>query len=93
MLEKDIEKDFLKVAPWYGYLCYKFKDPSRRDAPDVIALSPKRPPLFFEFKQPGKKPRPGQRAYHRALAKLGFSVFVVTSVAGAVAHLEDHARL
>ena len=93
MLEKAIEKAFMELAPGYGYLCYKFKDPGRRDGPDIIALNPKRPPLFFEFKRPGQKPRPGQKVYHRALAKLGFSVFVVNNVEAALGHLADHANV
>lgn len=45
--------------------------------PDRIVLMPGGRVGFVEAKAPGRKPRPLQEARHRALRRLGFSVYVV----------------
>jgi hypothetical protein len=75
-LEKEIEDKFCEYAREKGCEPIKFKDPSRRDAPDRMVLCPGGRTIFFEFKRPGEKPRYGQLQYHRALENLGFFVCV-----------------
>jgi hypothetical protein len=76
-LEKIIEDEFCEYAREQGCEPIKFKDPSRRDAPDRMVLCPTARTIFFEFKRPGEKPRPGQLQYHEGLRALGFECHVV----------------
>jgi len=76
ILEKDIEKAFLKEAKKRGHRAIKFKDPSRRGAPDRIVLGKDRLIFFVEFKAPSKKPKPHQYKYHEMLESFGFEVLI-----------------
>lgn len=50
--------------------------------PDRMIIAPGGVILFVEVKRPGETPRAGQRAMHRRLQKLGFTVLVVDSKEG-----------
>jgi hypothetical protein len=78
-LEADEEGKFVRQARQLGCLAIKFKDPSRRNAPDRQIMCPGSIIFYIEFKRVGENPRPGQLAYHNMLRRLGFSVWVCYS--------------
>jgi hypothetical protein len=81
VLESQIEKAVVRYArsDHWG-LGIKFKDPSRRHAPDRIFLFPRGKVCFIEFKAPGKVPNEGQVEYARTLINLGFPVLFCDSI-------------
>jgi hypothetical protein len=56
-------------------------DRAKRGWPDRLFFGPDGRSLMVEFKRPGEKLRPQQRATHRRLFGLGHPVIVVDSVA------------
>lgn len=73
--EQQIERYLKRVVEKTGGYCLKFVSPGFAGVPDRIILLPGAQVLFAELKAPGKKPRPNQKAVHRILEKLGFTVF------------------
>lgn len=80
MREKVIEHKLLTEVKKIGGLALKFVSPGYDGVPDRIVLLPGGKIGFVEVKAPGEKPRPLQRARHKSLMKLGFSVYVIDSV-------------
>jgi len=76
-LEKTVEKAAIKYAVGKGVVGLKLD--SKRGLPDRLFIGYKRI-WFVEFKRPGQKARPKQRAVHRELARLGYPVSVVDTV-------------
>jgi hypothetical protein len=78
--ESAIEKFFCREAKKLGTRCYKLDTRSARNAPDRIAIHPLlKWPILIEFKAPGEKPRPSQKAEIEALLDDGFDVRVIDS--------------
>ena len=79
-MEKDIERTGCKYAESLGMLAYKFKTPGRRNAPDRIHFTRSGVCFFIEYKNTGKKPRPGQVREANKLRGRGFDVHFVDNV-------------
>lgn len=50
MLEKEIEKRFVKLVKQHGGLCYKFSSPSNSGVPDRIVITKSGRVIFVELK-------------------------------------------
>ena len=79
MLEKDIEKHFVKQVKLAGGKAYKWTSPGNVGVPDRIVLFPPGQIFFVELKATGKKPTDLQLAKHAELKKLGHTVFIIDS--------------
>ena len=77
MREKTIEKKLSDEVKKRGGLAPKFTSPGFDGMPDRIVLMPGGHIAFVEVKAPGKAPRPLQKARHRMLRQLGFTVYVL----------------
>lgn len=86
MLEKEVERKFVKRAKDAGGAAYKFVSPGRIGVPDRLVLAPIPPEhraivsmyvKFVELKKPGETPRPSQIREHNRLKRMGYSVYVV----------------
>ena len=77
MREKTIEKKLSDEVKKCGGLAPKFTSPGFDGMPDRIVLMPGGHMAFVEVKAPGKAPRPLQKARHRMLRQLGFTVYVL----------------
>ena len=77
MREKTIEKKLSDEVKKRGGLAPKFTSPGFDGMPDRIVLMPRGHMAFVEVKAPGKAPRPLQKARHRMLRQLGFTVYVL----------------
>lgn len=80
MLEKDIEKAFVRRVKALGGLCEKFTSPGRRSVPDRLVTLPDGRIIFVELKRPGAKPTPAQLRDHATRRSLGCDVRVIDSV-------------
>lgn len=80
ILEREIERKFVKEVKKRQGLCLKFVSPDQAGVPDRLVLMPGGKVYFTEFKAPGKKPRPLQRSVFRKFENLGASVFVIDSM-------------
>lgn len=84
-LESSIENSFcdwleLQFPKWHAY---KLKTLNNSGWPDRLILGPHAVIFFIEFKRPGEKPEPLQKHIHKLLRKLGFKVYVCTTVKSA----------
>ena len=77
MREKTIEKKLSDEVKKRGGLAPKFTSPGFDGMPDRIVLMLGGHMTFVEVKAPGKAPRPLQKARHRMLRQLGFTVYVL----------------
>ncbi len=78
MTEKSIETYGKKVAESLGAWVIKLAMLGGRGWPDHTIFLQGRV-VFIEYKRPGGKFQPGQKAIHRKLARYGFEVHVVDS--------------
>lgn len=76
MLECTLEAQCVKHAEKSGWFVRKLKWVGRRDAPDRL-FAKDGTVLFVEFKQKGKKARPGQAIEHRRMRNAGLDVCIV----------------
>lgn len=76
-VEEYAKKRFSKLGWWFE----KFISPNRRGVPDRLCAIPSNhgEPLtfFIEFKAPGRRPTPLQKADHDARRIAGYSVYVI----------------
>lgn len=82
MLEKDIEKAFLRRVKALGGVAEKFTSPARRFVPDRIVTMPGGQIIFVELKAPGKKPTDAQKRDHAKRRAMGCDVRVIDSLEG-----------
>lgn len=80
MREKEIEQKLVAEVKKRGGICPKFVSPGFDGMPDRIVLLQNRKFGFVEVKAPGEEPRPLQKARHRILKKLGFTVYVLDGI-------------
>lgn len=80
MLEKDIEKAFVKRIKELGGMAEKFTSPGRRAVPDRIVTMPGGQIIFVELKAPGKKPTDAQLRDHKRRRDLGCDVRVIDNM-------------
>lgn len=83
VLEKDVEKAFVKRIQDLGGTAEKFTSPGRRSVPDRLCMMPGGILFFVELKAPGKAPTPKQRADHTRRRAMGFDVYIVSTMEGA----------
>lgn len=76
MLEKEVEKHFVKKVREAGGLALKFESPTMNGVPDRIVLYGGCA-YFVELKAPGEKPRPLQVRCHEKFARYGVPVYVI----------------
>jgi hypothetical protein len=81
MLERDIEKAFVKRVKSLGGMAEKFTSPNRRSVPDRLVTLPDGKIIFVELKRPGGKPTDAQRRDHERRRALGCDVRVIDSMA------------
>lgn len=79
-MEKDIENAVARYAVKRGLLQRKYKTPGQRNAPDRIFFQQPAVVFFIEFKDTGKKPRPGQVREAEKLREFGFDVYFVDNI-------------
>lgn len=72
--EKQIEAYLVKRVKVIGGKAYKFVSPGNVGVPDRLVCYQGKT-FFVELKAPGKKPSAQQRAKHRELRALDFTVF------------------
>jgi hypothetical protein len=70
MLEKDIEKYFMRRVAQIGGRAYKFVSPSNRGVSDRVVCLPDGTTHFIELKRPGGKLSPLQRQFAAEMAAL-----------------------
>ena len=80
MREKTIEQKLVTAVKKQGGICPKFVSPGFDGMPDRLVLLPIGRFAFVEVKAPGEEPRPLQKARHRLLKKLGFTVYVLDGI-------------
>jgi len=78
MLEKSIEAYGKKVAESLGGWVIKLGMLGGRGWPDHTIFM-QGEIVFIEYKRPGGKFQPGQKAIHRKLGQYGFQVHIVTT--------------
>ena len=88
MRESEIERFFIKECKRKGWLPLKLVSPSMVGLPDRIVLFPGGKVSFVELKAEGEKPRPLQKAVHRLLEGLGFTVYLVSSKSEVLSYVE-----
>jgi len=71
VLERDIEKYFVKRCKAEGWLCEKFTSPQRRSVPDRLVTMGEGLIIFAELKATGKQPTELQRKDHERREGLG----------------------
>ena len=76
--EKSVEAAVCAYAKKLGWLVYKFTSPGNAGVPDRLFLRAG-VALFVEFKAPGRKARPEQRAQMAKIEAVGVRCYVIDS--------------
>ena len=90
MLEKDIEKYFMRRVAQMGGKAYKFVSPSNRGVSDRIVCLPDGTTHFIELKRPGGKVSPLQDMFAREMASLNQSYDILWSKEEVDKWISDH---
>ena len=77
MLEKEIERYFVKKAKQRKCLCYKFVSPGNAGVPDRIIITPWGETVYVELKTPTTDLRPLQRSVHERIRHQNAMVFTL----------------
>jgi len=80
MLEKEIERLFVKKVKELGGMAEKFTSPQKRSVPDRIVTLPNNRIIFVELKAPNKKATELQLRDHEKRRALGCDVRVINSL-------------
>ena len=80
MLERDIEKAFVKRVKSLGGMAEKFTSPNKRSVPDRVVSLPGGRIIFVELKKPGAKPTKLQLRDHATRRALGCDVRVISTM-------------
>lgn len=80
MLERDIEKAFVKRVKSLGGMAEKFTSPAKRSVPDRIVTLPGGRIIFVECKRPGAKPTELQLRDHATRRAFGCDVRVISTM-------------
>lgn len=83
ILERDVEKAFVKRVKALGGTAEKFTSPARRSVPDRLVTLPNGRMIFVELKAPGKEPTEKQALDHDRRRALGCDVRVIDTVEAA----------
>lgn len=76
-LEKDIERDLVKMVKTHGGLCLKWVCPGWSGVPDRIVLLPGGRVVFVELKRPRGRLSQLQKWWAKKLIGLGFEHWVI----------------
>jgi len=87
--ERDIEKYLRDEIRKAGGRAYKFVSPGNNGVPDRLILMPGGRIVFVELKAPGNKPTALQAAQIAKIRALGFKVYIIDSMAGVDALIEE----
>ena len=79
MRESVVEKKVTDYAKSQGWLSFKWVSPSQRGVPDRMYFR-KGSLVIIEFKAPGKKATPYQKAIHKRLLAVGWTVHVIDNI-------------
>jgi len=79
MLEKAIEQFLVQQVKRRNGLAIKLNSTSLTGLPDRLILLPRGLLFFVELKSPTGRLRPTQKAIHKVLENLGFTVYVINS--------------
>jgi hypothetical protein len=90
MLEKDIEKYFMRRVAQIGGRAYKFVSPSNRGVADRVVCLPDGTTHFVELKRPGGKLSPLQLQFAIEMKRLGQSYDCLWSTDGVDNWILDH---
>ena len=90
MLEKDIEKYFMRRVAQMGGRAYKFVSPSNRGVSDRVVCLPDGTTHFIELKRPGGKLSPLQRQFAAEMAVLNQSYDCIWSKEEVDKWISDH---
>lgn len=93
MLEKDIEKYFMRRVAQIGGRAYKFVSPSNRGVSDRIVCLPDGTTHFIELKRPGGKVSPLQDMFAREMASLNQSYDILWSKEEVDKWISDHTSM
>ena len=101
MLEKELERKFVKAVKKAGGRTYKFVSPGNAGVPDRLVILPGNHIGFVELKQTGKKPTAIQNRQMDRLENLGCHVYLldrpeeidelINDLKCSVAHADDEA--
>ena len=80
MLERDIEKAFIKRVTELGGMAEKFTSPGRRSVPDRLVTMPGGRIIFVELKRPDGVATELQLRDHGKRRKLGCDVRLINSI-------------
>lgn len=80
MLERDIERAFVRRVKALGGLCEKFTSPGRRSVPDRVVTLPGNRIIFVELKRTGAVPTEAQARDHDKRRALGCDVRVIDNI-------------
>ena len=90
MLEKDIEKYFMRRVAQVGGRAYKFVSPSNRGVADRVVCLPDGTTHFVELKRPGGKLSPLQRQFAMEMQALGQNYACLWSKTEVDSWISDH---
>ena len=90
MLEKDIEKYFMRRVAQIGGRAYKFVSPSNRGVSDRVVCLPDGTTHFIELKRPGGKLSELQRRFAIEMMTLGQKYEVLWSKEEVDKWISDH---
>ena len=93
MLEKDIEKYFMRRVAQIGGRAYKFVSPSNRGVSDRVVCLPDGTTHFIELKRPGGKVSPLQDMFAREMASLNQSYDILWSKEEVDKWISDHTSM
>ena len=80
MLERDLERMFVRRVKKLGGTAEKFTSPSKRSVPDRLVTLPGGRIIFVELKAPKKRPTVKQLADHIRRRSLGCDVRLIDSI-------------
>ena len=88
-VEAKYEQQFVEHCRSVGVQCLKLRVDGRDGFPDRTLLFPGGEVAFVEFKRPGCKLRPQQKAWKAGLEKLDFRFTTAFSLEDAINFLDD----
>lgn len=89
MRETKIEKELRLKVKDIGGLAWKFTSPGTAGVPDRLVILPNGKTIYVELKAPDKQPEPLQFKRHQQLRDRGHQVYVIDSIQGVRAFIQE----